>query len=107
MWMCIMVFEICLYSLLSFRRRLILLCRLFEYCFMLNSVYLCVIRCVKGPLVRWLKLNFTEVYVAWLHVKSLRIFVESVMRYYQTYLFYKIFSVDVEADITIARKRLN
>jgi len=34
-----------------------------------------------GPLVRWLKLNFAEAFVAWVHVKALRIYVESVMRY--------------------------
>jgi len=34
-----------------------------------------------GPLVRWLKLNFGEAFVAWVHVKALRIYVESVMRY--------------------------
>ncbi len=34
-----------------------------------------------GPLVRWLKINFSEAYTAWIHVKALRIFVESVLRY--------------------------
>jgi V-type H+-transporting ATPase subunit C len=36
---------------------------------------------VKGPLVRWLKINFSEAYTAWIHVKALRVFVESVLRY--------------------------
>jgi V-type H+-transporting ATPase subunit C len=34
-----------------------------------------------GPLVRWLKVNFSECYCAWIHVKALRVFVESVLRY--------------------------
>lgn len=35
-----------------------------------------------GPLVRWLKVNFSECFCAWIHVKALRVFVESVLRYY-------------------------
>nr|CAB3224657.1 V-type proton ATPase subunit C 2-like [Phallusia mammillata] len=34
-----------------------------------------------GPLLRWLKVNFSEAFVAWMHVKALRVFVESVLRY--------------------------
>ncbi|KAK3779981.1 hypothetical protein RRG08_007444, partial [Elysia crispata] len=34
-----------------------------------------------GPLVRWLKVNFGEVFTAWIHIKALRVFVESVLRY--------------------------
>ncbi|KAF7647316.1 hypothetical protein LDENG_00174340 [Lucifuga dentata] len=34
-----------------------------------------------GLFVRWLKVNFSEVFVAWIHVKALRVFVESVLRY--------------------------
>ncbi|NXD06577.1 VATC1 ATPase, partial [Nothocercus nigrocapillus] len=30
-----------------------------------------------GPLVRWLKVNFSEAFIAWIHVKALRVFVES------------------------------
>jgi V-type H+-transporting ATPase subunit C len=33
------------------------------------------------PLVRWLKVNFSECFCAWIHVKALRVFVESVLRY--------------------------
>uniref|UniRef100_G1NZQ5 V-type proton ATPase subunit C n=1 Tax=Myotis lucifugus TaxID=59463 RepID=G1NZQ5_MYOLU len=36
---------------------------------------------LKGPLVRWLKVNFSEAFIAWIHVKALRVFVESVLRY--------------------------
>lgn len=32
-------------------------------------------------LIRWLKVNFSEAFVAWIHVKALRVFVESVLRY--------------------------
>ncbi|NXH64609.1 VATC2 ATPase, partial [Rhabdornis inornatus] len=35
----------------------------------------------QGPLLRWLKVNFSEAFVAWIHVKALRVFVESVLRY--------------------------
>jgi V-type H+-transporting ATPase subunit C len=34
-----------------------------------------------GPLVRWLKINFGEIFAAYVHIKALRIFVESVLRY--------------------------
>ncbi|MGH0149718.1 UNVERIFIED_CONTAM: hypothetical protein FKN15_052003 [Acipenser sinensis] len=34
-----------------------------------------------GPLLRWLKVNFSEAFIAWIHVKALRVFVESVLRY--------------------------
>jgi len=34
-----------------------------------------------GPLVRWLRVNFGEAYIALIHVKALRVFVESVLRY--------------------------
>lgn len=32
-------------------------------------------------LLRWLKVNFSETFVAWIHVKTLRLFVESILRY--------------------------
>ena len=32
-------------------------------------------------MVRWLQINFSEVFTAWIHVKALRLFVESVLRY--------------------------
>jgi V-type H+-transporting ATPase subunit C len=32
-------------------------------------------------LVRWLKINFSESVTAWVHIKALRLFVESVLRY--------------------------
>uniref|UniRef100_A0A8C6B453 V-type proton ATPase subunit C n=1 Tax=Monodon monoceros TaxID=40151 RepID=A0A8C6B453_MONMO len=35
----------------------------------------------EGPLLRWLKVNFSEAFIAWIHVKALRVFVESVLRY--------------------------
>ncbi|VDN26275.1 unnamed protein product [Gongylonema pulchrum] len=34
-----------------------------------------------APLVRWLKINFSEIFSAFVHVKALRVFVESVLRY--------------------------
>lgn len=34
-----------------------------------------------GPLVRWLKINFSESFMAWIHIKALRVFVETVLRY--------------------------
>ncbi|XP_053489735.1 V-type proton ATPase subunit C 1-B [Ictalurus furcatus] len=34
-----------------------------------------------GIFVRWLKVNFNEAFVAWIHIKALRVFVESVLRY--------------------------
>uniref|UniRef100_A0A8B9JXG5 V-type proton ATPase subunit C n=1 Tax=Astyanax mexicanus TaxID=7994 RepID=A0A8B9JXG5_ASTMX len=36
---------------------------------------------VGGPLVRWLKVNFSEAFIAWIHIKALRVFTESVLRY--------------------------
>ncbi|XP_066093703.1 V-type proton ATPase subunit C 2 isoform X1 [Saccopteryx bilineata] len=37
--------------------------------------------CLQGPLLRWLKVNFSEAFIAWVHIKALRVFVESVLRY--------------------------
>uniref|UniRef100_A0A3B4C4C8 V-type proton ATPase subunit C n=1 Tax=Pygocentrus nattereri TaxID=42514 RepID=A0A3B4C4C8_PYGNA len=37
--------------------------------------------CLQGPLVRWLKVNFSEAFIAWIHIKALRVFTESVLRY--------------------------
>jgi V-type H+-transporting ATPase subunit C len=34
-----------------------------------------------GPLVRWLKVNYSESYIAWIHIKAIRVFVESVLRF--------------------------
>jgi hypothetical protein len=45
---------------------------------------------LQGPLVRWLKVNFSECFCAWIHVKALRVFVESVLRLVQ-YIFYNVF----------------
>ena len=33
------------------------------------------------PLIRWLKGNFSEAFINWIHVKALRLFTESVLRY--------------------------
>jgi len=34
-----------------------------------------------APLVRWLRINFGEIFSAYVHVKALRVFVESVLRF--------------------------
>ncbi|KAK5857097.1 hypothetical protein PBY51_010363 [Eleginops maclovinus] len=34
-----------------------------------------------GIFVRWLKVNFSQVFIAWIHLKALRMFAESVLRY--------------------------
>uniref|UniRef100_A0A8B9K1C5 V-type proton ATPase subunit C n=1 Tax=Astyanax mexicanus TaxID=7994 RepID=A0A8B9K1C5_ASTMX len=41
----------------------------------------CFYICLQGPLVRWLKVNFSEAFIAWIHIKALRVFTESVLRY--------------------------
>jgi V-type H+-transporting ATPase subunit C len=35
----------------------------------------------KRNLTRWCKTNFAEAFVAWVHLKAIRVFVESVLRY--------------------------
>lgn len=35
---------------------------------------------LQGPLVRWLRVNFGESFIAYIHVKALRLYVESVLR---------------------------
>jgi V-type H+-transporting ATPase subunit C len=35
-----------------------------------------------AQLVRWLKINFGEIFIAYIHIKALRAFVESVLRYF-------------------------
>lgn len=34
-----------------------------------------------GPLMKWLKVNFSQSFSAWVHLKALRVFTESVLRY--------------------------
>lgn len=33
------------------------------------------------PLMNWLKVNFSQAFISWIHLKALRVFVESVLRY--------------------------
>lgn len=40
-----------------------------------------VLLSLQGPLLRWLKVNFSEAFIAWIHIKALRVFVESVLRF--------------------------
>jgi len=35
----------------------------------------------KKNLVRWCRLNFTEAFIAWTHLKCVRVFVETILRY--------------------------
>lgn len=56
-------------------------------CTTLWSFWICVCvvvyyKCAspQGTFVRWLKVNFSEVFVAWIHLKALRVFVESALR---------------------------
>jgi len=35
---------------------------------------------LQDSLVQWLMMEFGEVFTAWIHVKALRIYVESVLR---------------------------
>jgi len=35
----------------------------------------------RKHLVRWCKTNFSEAFIAWIHLKAIRVFVESVLRY--------------------------
>ncbi|XP_044539040.1 V-type proton ATPase subunit C 2-like [Gracilinanus agilis] len=35
----------------------------------------------ESPYLRWLKVNFGEVFIFWIHVKTLRVFIESVLKY--------------------------
>ena len=32
--------------------------------------------------MNWLKVNFSQAFSAWIHLKALRVFTESVLRYY-------------------------
>jgi len=36
---------------------------------------------LKTNLLRWCKINFSEAFLAWIHLKAIRVFVESVLRY--------------------------
>jgi len=36
---------------------------------------------LKKNLIRWCKTNFSEAFTAWIHLKAVRVFVESVLRY--------------------------
>jgi V-type H+-transporting ATPase subunit C len=36
---------------------------------------------LRKALIRWCKINFSEAFIAWIHLKAIRVFVESVLRY--------------------------
>jgi V-type H+-transporting ATPase subunit C len=36
---------------------------------------------LRKALIRWCKTNFSESFIAWIHLKAIRVFVESVLRY--------------------------
>ncbi len=40
-----------------------------------------IIVSIQGPLMNWLKVNFSQTFSAWVHLKALRVFTESVLRY--------------------------
>jgi len=40
----------------------------------------CIDVFLQDPLVKWLKIQFSELFAAWIHVKALRVYVESVLR---------------------------
>ena len=44
---------------------------------MMHTVFLSL---PQGPLMNWLKVNFSQVFASWLHLKALRVFAESVLR---------------------------
>uniref|UniRef100_G3NND1 V-type proton ATPase subunit C n=1 Tax=Gasterosteus aculeatus aculeatus TaxID=481459 RepID=G3NND1_GASAC len=48
-----------------------------------------------GPLVRWLKVNFSEAFIAWIHIKALRVFVESVLRWTEICLVFNRYGLPV------------
>uniref|UniRef100_A0A3Q1JRN0 V-type proton ATPase subunit C n=1 Tax=Anabas testudineus TaxID=64144 RepID=A0A3Q1JRN0_ANATE len=56
------------------------MCVHLSYCLKLHFNTSCI-SSSQGPLVRWLKVNFSEAFIAWIHIKALRVFVESVLRY--------------------------
>ena len=68
-----------------------------------------------GPLVRWLKVNFSECFMAWIHVKALRVFVESVLRYgtekisfylqYFNEVFFKGLPVNFQGMVLLPQKK--
>jgi V-type H+-transporting ATPase subunit C len=60
-----------------------------------------------GPLVRWLKINFSELFSAWIHVKALRVFVESVLRYGLPVNFQAMFVQPNKRSLKKLREALN
>eukprot|EP01012_Entosiphon_sulcatum_P065693 TRINITY_DN94675_c0_g1_i1.p1 TRINITY_DN94675_c0_g1~~TRINITY_DN94675_c0_g1_i1.p1 ORF type:complete len:403 (-),score=73.76 TRINITY_DN94675_c0_g1_i1:8-1189(-) len=58
----------------------------------------------KNTLVRFLKTTFSEAYIAWIHLKAIRVFVESVLRYGLPPAFVAILlRVDAKRENTIRR----
>ena len=60
---------------------------------------------MKSALMRWCKTHYGDAYVAWMHIKVIRVFVESVLRYGLpvdfTAVLYKV-NPNKEADLTMA-----
>ncbi|XP_051725176.1 V-type proton ATPase subunit C 1-A [Ctenopharyngodon idella] len=57
--------------------------------------------------VCWLKVNFSEIFVAWIHVKVLRTFVESVLRYGLPVSFQAVLFQPSKKSMKQLRKQLN
>ncbi|XP_055028620.2 V-type proton ATPase subunit C 1-B [Misgurnus anguillicaudatus] len=57
--------------------------------------------------VRWLKVNFSEIFVAWIHIKVLRTFVESVLRYGLPVGFQSVLLQPNKKNVKQLRKQLN
>lgn len=58
----------------------------------------------QGAFVNWLKVTFSEVFVAWIHLKALRVFVESALRSAPITLTIKIF---LNFNFETKRHRIN
>jgi len=61
---------------------------------------------MKKALVRWCKLNFSETFVAWIHLKAIRVFVESVLRYGLPTFFQAMLILPHKGKATKLRKTL-
>lgn len=61
----------------------------------------------KTGLVRWCKTNFSEAFVGWVHMKAIRVFVESVLRYGLPTNFQAMLILPQKSKVKRLRKVLN
>jgi len=61
----------------------------------------------KNKLILWCKTNFTEAFIAWIHLKAIRVFVESILRFGLPPNFQAVLVLAMKRDDKVVRNGLS